>query len=65
MTYAIPVVDLERVDLQAVRAGTQDLGAIQADYLGAYGRPEQIAAWRTGSRTWPNWPRTRRDGSDV
>ena len=29
MTYAIPVVDLERADLQAVRAGTQDLGAIQ------------------------------------
>ena len=26
MTYAIPVVDLERADLQAVRAGTRVLG---------------------------------------
>ena len=33
MTYAVPVVDLDRV----------------ADYLAAYGRPEQIAAWRDGT----------------
>ncbi len=29
MTYAIPVVDLEDVQLEAVRAGTQELGALQ------------------------------------
>ncbi len=29
MTYAVPVVDLEDVQLEAVRAGTQELGAIQ------------------------------------
>lgn len=27
MTYAIPVIDLENVQLEAVRAGTADLGA--------------------------------------
>jgi hypothetical protein len=32
MTYAVPVVDLEDVQLEA-----------------AYGRPEQIAAWRDGT----------------
>jgi isopenicillin N synthase-like dioxygenase len=85
MTYAVPVVDLEDVQLEAVRAGMHELGAIQvvnhgvaaglsedlgrrmarllslpraekgrlakdrvADYLAAYGRPEQIAAWRDG-----------------
>ena len=29
MTYAVPVVDLEDVQLEAVRAGTQELGVIQ------------------------------------
>jgi flavonol synthase len=29
MQYAIPVVDLDDVDLEAVRAGTEELGAIQ------------------------------------
>ena len=29
MTYAVPLVDLEDVQLDAVRAGTQDLGALQ------------------------------------
>jgi flavonol synthase len=29
MTYAVPVVDLEDVQLEAVRAGTQELGAVQ------------------------------------
>ena len=29
MTYAVPVVDLEDVQLEAVRAGTQELGALQ------------------------------------
>jgi hypothetical protein len=29
MTYAVPVVDLENVQLQAVRAGAQELGAVQ------------------------------------
>ena len=37
MTYAIPVVDLERVDLEAVRAGTQELGAIQVVNHGVAG----------------------------
>lgn len=27
MTYAIPVIDLEKVQLEVVRAGTGDLGA--------------------------------------
>ncbi|HUB22714.1 MAG TPA: 2OG-Fe(II) oxygenase family protein [Streptosporangiaceae bacterium] len=29
MTYAIPVLDLENVQLEAVRAGTRELGAVQ------------------------------------
>ena len=29
MTYAVPVVDLENVQLEAVRAGAQELGALQ------------------------------------
>ena len=29
MTYAVPVVDLEDVQLETVRAGAQELGAIQ------------------------------------
>jgi flavonol synthase len=29
MTYAVPVIDLENVQLEAVRAGTQELGAVQ------------------------------------
>src|SRR5215469_11295318 len=29
MTYAIPVIDLENVQLEAVRAGTRELGAVQ------------------------------------
>ena len=29
MTYAVPVVDLENVQLQAVRAGARELGAVQ------------------------------------
>ena len=29
MTYAIPVIDLENVQLEAVRAGAQELGAVQ------------------------------------
>ena len=29
MTYAVPVVDLEDVQLEAVRAGTQELGVRQ------------------------------------
>jgi hypothetical protein len=29
MTYAVPVVDLENVQLETVRAGTQELGALQ------------------------------------
>jgi hypothetical protein len=68
MTYAVPMVDLEDVQLKAVRAGARELGAIQvvnhgvsadltrdhvkdrvADDLAAYGRPEQIAAWRDGT----------------
>jgi flavonol synthase len=44
MTYAIPVVDLERVDLQAVRAGTQDLGAIQ---VVNHGVPEELSGYMT------------------
>jgi len=29
MTYAVPVVDLENVQFEAVRAGAQELGVIQ------------------------------------
>ena len=29
MTYAVPVIDLENVQLEAVRTGTQELGAVQ------------------------------------
>jgi hypothetical protein len=29
MTYAVPVVDLENVQLEAVRAGARELGAVQ------------------------------------
>jgi hypothetical protein len=34
-----------------------------ADYLAAYGRPEQIAAWRDGQPYVASWPRTRPAGS--
>ena len=34
MTYAVPLVDLEDVQLEAVRAGTQELGAIQVVHHG-------------------------------
>jgi flavonol synthase len=37
MTYAIPVVDLENVELGAVRAGTEQLGAIQVVNHGVAG----------------------------
>ena len=39
MQHAIPVVDLEDVDLEAVRAGTQELGAIQ---VVNHGVPEEL-----------------------
>ena len=29
MTFGIPVIDLENVSLEAVRAGSEDLGAVQ------------------------------------
>jgi isopenicillin N synthase-like dioxygenase len=40
MTYAIPVVDLEDAQLDAVRAGTEELGAIQVIN---HGVPEQLS----------------------
>jgi isopenicillin N synthase-like dioxygenase len=40
MTYAIPVVDLEDVQLDAVRAGTEELGAIQVIN---HGVPEELS----------------------
>jgi flavonol synthase len=40
MTYAIPVIDLEGVDLDAVRAGTMELGAIQVIN---HGVPEELS----------------------
>ena len=46
MTYAVPVVDLEDVQLEAVRAGTQELGALQV--VNHRVDAEQIAAWRDG-----------------
>lgn len=52
MTYAIPVIDLENVPLEAVRAGIEEWDHVKgrvADYLAAYGRPEQVAAWRDGT----------------
>jgi len=39
MRHAIPVVDLEDVDLEAVRAGTEELGAIQ---VVNHGVPEEL-----------------------
>jgi flavonol synthase len=39
MQHAIPVVDLEDVDLEAVRAGTEELGAIQ---VVNHGVPEEL-----------------------
>ena len=47
MTYAVPVVDLEDVQLEAVRAGAQELGAPQVVNHGV--DAEQIAAWRDGT----------------
>src|SRR5580704_17009205 len=41
MTYAIPVVDLERADLHAARAGTQDLRASQ---VVNHGVPDELSA---------------------
>jgi flavonol synthase len=41
MTYAIPVIDLENVQLEAVRAGTEELGAIQ---VVNHGVPEELSA---------------------
>ena len=49
MTYAVPVVDLENVQLEAVRAYMAACRGRVADYLAAYGRPERIAAWRDGT----------------
>ena len=40
MTYAIPVVDLENVQLDTVRAGTEELGAIQVIN---HGVPEELS----------------------
>lgn len=41
MTYAVPVVDLEDVQLDAVRAGAQELGAVQ---VVNHGVPEELSA---------------------
>jgi hypothetical protein len=40
MTYAVPVVDLEDVQLEAVRAGTRELGAPQ---VANHGVPAELA----------------------
>ena len=49
MTYAVPVVDLENVQLEAVRAGARELGAVQVVNHGVPAELEQIAAWRDGT----------------
>jgi non-haem dioxygenase in morphine synthesis N-terminal len=41
MTYAIPVIDLENVQLEAVRAGSQELGAVQ---VVNHGVPGELSA---------------------
>jgi isopenicillin N synthase-like dioxygenase len=41
MTYAIPVIDLEDVPLEAVRAATQELGAVQ---VVNHGVPGELSA---------------------
>jgi hypothetical protein len=50
MQHAIPVVDLDDVDLAAVRAGTEELGVIQVvNHLG----PAHGAGPGVGSRQKP------------
>jgi len=41
MTYGIPVIDLEDVPLEAVRAGTEELGAVQ---VVNHGVPQELSA---------------------
>ena len=41
MTYAIPVIDLENVQLDAVRAGAEELGAVQ---VVNHGVPDELSA---------------------
>ena len=52
MTYAVPVIDLENVQLEAVRAGTQELGAVQLVNHGVPGRPMTRGCGRRRWRTW-------------
>jgi hypothetical protein len=58
LTYAIPAVDLERVDLEAVRAGAQELGAIQVVNHGVAGElsddlGRRMARLLSLPGTWP------------
>jgi flavonol synthase len=41
MTYGIPVIDLENVSVEAVRAGTEELGAVQ---VVNHGVPQELSA---------------------
>src|SRR6516165_10661876 len=41
MTYAVPVIDLENEQLEAVRTGTQELGAVQ---VVNHGVPAELTA---------------------
>jgi isopenicillin N synthase-like dioxygenase len=47
MTYAIPVIDLENVQLEAIRAGTEELGAVQVVNHGVPGELSEDLGRRT------------------
>jgi flavonol synthase len=48
MTYAVPVIDLENVQLEAVRAGTRELGAVQVVNHGVPGELSDDLGRRMG-----------------
>ena len=69
VTCAIPVIDLKRADLEAVRAGTEELGAIQ---VVSHGVPEGLSGdlERRMARLLslpragrPGWPARTRTGA--
>jgi flavonol synthase len=56
MTYAIPVIDLENVQLEAVRAGTEELGAVQVVNHGRPRAEKERLASPHPYRGWRQWP---------
>jgi len=44
--------------IDGVRVWDHVKGRVAA-YLAEYGRPDQVAAWQEGRRTWPSWQTIR------